>query len=191
MRALHIPRNIDRIRFRARTSKPLQVELVSRRDGGLLEGWRLRGPDASGWYEMSSGTPLEFGSLGLLAKLTISDLTEDGLEIPVDFDNSIYTGGKTLAHSGYLIIGDVASDGGILFLSSRHRDGEDYDYDDLEINVMNEDGTGVTRLTHNDAEDLLDRRGRGPDCRRMVQGHSPAGTCPPAGVASSAPSGAC
>ena len=28
MRALHVPRNIDRIRFRAETSKPLQVELV-------------------------------------------------------------------------------------------------------------------------------------------------------------------
>ena len=79
MRALHVPRNIDRIRFRPETSKPLQVELVPSNDGGLLEGWSLSGPDAGGWYEASSGTPLEFGSLGLLAKLTFSSITEDSL----------------------------------------------------------------------------------------------------------------
>ena len=107
MRALHVPRNIDRIRFRAETSKPLQVELVPSRDGGLLEGWSLSGPDAAGWYEAASDTPLEFGSLGLLAKLTFSNITEDGLEVPIEFDNSIYTGGKTLARSTSLGIGDV------------------------------------------------------------------------------------
>ena len=38
MRALHVPRNIGRIRFRLETSKPVAVELVSREDGGLLDG---------------------------------------------------------------------------------------------------------------------------------------------------------
>ena len=107
MRARHIPRNIDRIRFRAQTNKPLQVELLSGRDGGLLEGWALAGPDAHGWYEASSGTPLEFGSLGLLVKLMFSDITEEGVEIPIEFDNSIYVGGKSLARSSNLAIGDM------------------------------------------------------------------------------------
>ena len=94
-----MPRNIDRIRFRAKTSKPLQVDLVPGRDGGLLEGWTLSGPDARGWYQASSGTRLEFGSLGLLAKLTLSGITEDFLQIPIEFDNSIYTGGKGFSPS--------------------------------------------------------------------------------------------
>ena len=98
MRAQHVPRNIDRIRFRPETTKPLTVDLVPSKDGGLLEGWSLSGPDADGWYEAFSGTPLEFGSLGLLTKLTILNLTEDFtkdfLRIPIEFDNGIYTGGK-------------------------------------------------------------------------------------------------
>ena len=60
MRALHMPRNIDRMRFRMQTAKPLLVELAPDRDGGLLEGWTLNGPDTGGWYEASSDTPLEF-----------------------------------------------------------------------------------------------------------------------------------
>ena len=106
MRARHVPRNIDRIRFRVETAKPMQVELVPGRDGGLLEGWSLSGPDAGGWYEASSGTPLEFGSLGLLAKLTLSNVIEDGLNVPVEFDNAIYAGGKALSRSTYFYIGD-------------------------------------------------------------------------------------
>ena len=107
MRALHVPRNIDRIRFRAQTSKPLGVELVPDSNGGLLEGWRLSGPDVDGWHEVASGMPLEFGSPGLLAKLTFSSITEGGIEIPIEFDNSIYTGGKTLSDLHYVVIGDV------------------------------------------------------------------------------------
>ena len=49
MRALHVPRNIERIRFRLETSKPVAVELVSGEDGGLLGGWTLAGPDADGY----------------------------------------------------------------------------------------------------------------------------------------------
>ena len=94
MRARHIPRNIDRIRFRMPTSKPLQVELVPERDGGIMEGWNLSGPDANGWYEATSSTPLEFGSLGPLFRVTLSQVTEKSLRVPVTFDNSIYDGGK-------------------------------------------------------------------------------------------------
>ena len=138
MRALHVPRNIDRIRFKVETSKPLQVELVPSRDGGLLEGWTLIGPDAGGWYEASSGTPLEFGSLGLLAKLTFSNITEDFLSVPVEFDNSIYTGGKALSRSMYSYIGATPR---IAFHSNR--DGN------WNIYVMNADGSDETRLTDN------------------------------------------
>ena len=94
MRARHVPRNIDRIRFKVETSKPLQVDLVPGRDGGIMEGWSLSGPDAGGWYEASSSTPLEFGSLGPLFRVTLSQVTEKSLRIPVTFDNSIYDGGK-------------------------------------------------------------------------------------------------
>ena len=145
MRAFHIPRNIDRMRFRADTDKPLQVELVSGREGGLLAGWTLAGPDANGWYEASSGTPLEFGSLGLLAKLTVSGIVEEGVEIPIEFDNSIYAGGKSLARASHLRIGKVVSSALIAFTSNR--DGND------EIYVMNSDGSGQTRLTDDEAND--------------------------------------
>ena len=146
MRARHVPRNIDRIRFRAQTTKPVQVELVPGREGGLLEGWTLSGPDSDGWYEASSGAPLEFGSLGLLAKLTFSDVTDDSyVEIPVEFDNSIYAGGKSLSPPSSVAVGDIASLGRIAFVSGR--DG------DSEIYVMNADGSGVSRLTDNPGRD--------------------------------------
>ena len=139
MRALHIPRNIDRIRFRVRTDKPHNVELVLSIDGGLLEGWGLSGPDADGWYEAYSAAPLEFGSLGLLAKLTISNVTEDGLEIPLEFDNSIYSGGKAVALSSYVGIGNFHAKGRIAF-SSRRTDSDPY-----EIHVISLDGSGAVR----------------------------------------------
>ena len=159
MRAFHVPRNIDRMRFRAETDKPVQVELVSGREGGLLEGWALSGPDANGWYEASSGTPLEFGSLGLLAKLTFSGIADDAyIEIPIEFDNSIYAGGKSLAQSSQVVIGDIASLGRIAFTSNR--DGY------YEIYVMNSDGAGLTRLTYNGASDTF--RSWSPDGRRIA-----------------------
>ena len=137
LRALHVPRNIDRIRFKADTSKPVSVELVSRRDGGLLDGWTLSGPDADGFYEASSQDPLEFGNLGLLFKLTISDVTEQSLHIPpLEFDNTIYTAGKSLGRTAHLTIDPRR----IAF--SSNRDG------DSDIYVMNADGSGVTQLTN-------------------------------------------
>ena len=141
LRALHVPRNIDRIRFKADTSKPLSVELVARRDGGLLDGWTLSSPDADGFYEASSPDPLEFGNLGLLFKLTISDVTEQFLHVPFEFDNTIYTAGKSLGGKVPLTIDPRQ----IAF--SSNRDGNP------EIYVMNADGSGVTRLTDHPGED--------------------------------------
>ena len=145
LRALHVPRNIDRIRFKADTSKPVSVELVARRDGGLLDEWTLSGPDADGFYEASSQDPLEFGNLGLLFKLTISDVTEQSLHIPpLEFDNTIYTAGKSLGRTAHLTI-----DPRRVAFSSVRRDDEDWD-----IYVMNADGSGVTRLTDHPGPDL-------------------------------------
>ena len=105
MRALHVPRNIDRIRFKLNTSKPAAVELVAGADGGLLGGWTLSGPDEDGFYEASSGEPIEFGNFGPLFRLTLSDVTEKRLRIPVAFDDSIYTGGKGFSHTSQIAIG--------------------------------------------------------------------------------------
>ena len=93
-RALHAPRNIDRIRFNPGDERALDVRLVPREEGGLLEGWDLTGPDAEGYYEVSSSQPMEFGNFGLLFQITLSALPEEGTRVRVDFDNSIYFGGK-------------------------------------------------------------------------------------------------
>ena len=107
MRALHVPRNIDRIRFKLSTSKPAAVELVAGADGGLLGGWTLSGPDEDGFYEASSGEPIEFGNFGPLFRLTLSGVTENILRIPVAFDDSIYTGGKGFSHTSHITIGQL------------------------------------------------------------------------------------
>ena len=135
VRALHMPRNIDRIRFKVDTPNPVQVDLVKRQDGGLLDGWNLLEPDTEGFYEVSSPDPVEFGNFGLLFRLTISDVTEESLEIPVEFDNTIYTAGKSLERTAYIAIGQTR----VAF--SNDRDGN------WDIYVMNADGSGVTRLT--------------------------------------------
>ena len=160
MRAQHIPRNIDRIRFRAHRDKPLRVELVPSRDGGLLEGWTLSGPDAGGWYEAASATPLEFGNLGLLAELTFSNITEDGLYISVEFDNSIYAGDKTVARSSRILIGDFVPSGRITFSS---RPSSDADY---EIRVINVDGLGASRVSDYIAQG--ERPAWSPDGQRLA-----------------------
>ncbi len=143
VRARHMPRNIDRIRFSPGTSKPVSVELVGAEDGGILEGWNLSGPDGAGYYEASSNTPIEFGDSGLLFKLRYSDITERGLRLPLEFDDSIYSGGKRLVGVGDVFVGEQPR---ILFVSRR-------DGDDNEIYVMNADGTGVVRLTDNTVHD--------------------------------------
>ena len=141
VRALHMPRNIDRIRSRADTSLPLSVDLVELQDGGLLDGWTLSGPDADGFYLASSQTPIEFGNFGLLFKLTASNITGRGMEIPFDIDNTIYTRGKTVGRAMYITAGEFTPPGRIAFTSNR--DGNP------EIYTMNADGSDVKRLTNN------------------------------------------
>ena len=106
VRAQHMPRNIDRIRFSPGTSKPVSVELVSAADGGILDGWSLAGPDSSGYYEAASDVPIEFGNSGLLFELAYSGITERGLRLPLVFDGSIYSGGKRLVFAGDVFVGD-------------------------------------------------------------------------------------
>ena len=141
VRALHMPRNIDRVRFKVDTFKPVQVDLVAGQDGGLLDGWNLSGPDTEGFYEVSSPVPVEFGNFGLLFRLTISDVTEENLEIPVEFDNTIYTAGKSLERTALIAIGQTR----IAFTNDR--DGN------WDIYVMNSDGSGETRLTERSGYD--------------------------------------
>ena len=143
IRALHIPRNIDHIRFNPGTVKPVSIELVAASDGGLLDGWALYGPDRSGFYDAVSSVPIEFGNSGLLFKLTFSNIVEKGLALPLYFDNTIYAGGKQLAYAGQIHVGEQPR---IAFTSNR--DGED-----SEIYVMNADGTGIVQLTDNSYSD--------------------------------------
>ena len=147
VRALHMPRNIDRIRFRLDTSKPVDVDLVPREDGGLLDGWALSGPGSDGYFEASSPTPLAFGNFGLLFRLTLSDVSEQSLEVPLEFDNSFYTAGKRLGHPPFIEIGPpLPPSGRIAFESGR--DGN------WEIYVMNADGSDVARLTDYGGDDV-------------------------------------
>ena len=146
MRAQHMPRNIDRIRFKVDTSNPLSVELVGKADGGLLDGWTISGPDGEGYYEATSQTPLAFGNLGLLFTLTFSSTSQDDADVPIEFDNTIYPGGKSLAYSRTLgIAPPTPLTGRIAFDSER-----DGNYD---IYVMNADGSNVTRLTNHPERD--------------------------------------
>ena len=133
MRALHVPRNIDRIRFKLSTSKPAAVELVAGADGGLLDGWTLSGPDEGGFYEATSEEPIEFGNFGPLFRLTLSGVTEKRLRIPVAFDDSIYTGGKGFSHTSQIAIGQPVK---IYWI----------DVDRGKIQRANLDGSGVEDL---------------------------------------------
>ena len=87
VRALHVPRGIDRIRFRPDTDKAFQLEISPEEKGGLLDGWELSGPDEKGFFDVSSQQPLDFGNFGLLFQLNVSDVTEQDFEMPIEFDN--------------------------------------------------------------------------------------------------------
>ena len=155
VRALHVPRNIDRIRFKLETNKPVAVELVLAVDGGLLDGWTLSGPDASGFYEASSREPIEFGNFGPLFRLTLSNVTERSLRVPIEFDNSIYAAGKEFASPAQITIRPRPR---IALYSFRDANAEIY--------VMNADGSGQTRLTVNSTDDIGPRWS--PDGRRIA-----------------------
>ncbi len=139
MRALHVPRNIDRIRFKLDTSNLSSVDLVTKKNGGLLEGWTLSGPDADGYYDASSQTPLEFGNVGLLFALTFS--SESIPDVPVEFDNTIYTGEKSIRYPKILAIAPLPTLTGRIAFSSTRGSSQN-------IYVMNADGSNVTQLTN-------------------------------------------
>lgn len=95
LRAQHIPRNIDRLRFKFDTDKPISLQLIPAADGGLLDGWVVTEPGEDGFYEFTSSTPLRFGDFGPLLRVTIgSVISTSTLEIPFEVDESIYQGGK-------------------------------------------------------------------------------------------------
>jgi TolB protein len=159
VRAEYIPRNISRFRFRLETTKPVAFALVAKEDGGLLERWDISGPDVRGFYNITSNQPLEFGNSGLLLQLTIFEFTEQRLEIPLIFDNSIYTAGKSFAYPPVINIGQrIDPTGNITFRSTR--DGNP------EIYVMSFDGAGQTNLTSSVADEFLATWS--PDGRRIA-----------------------
>lgn len=98
VRAQHLPRNIDRFRFRFDTPKTCNVSLIAAADGGLCDGWNLSGPDSFGYFELASVTPLKFGDFGPLFNIDISPVTEITLSIPFELDTSIYSEGKTFTY---------------------------------------------------------------------------------------------
>ena len=106
LRALHVPRNIARFRFRLDAPDAVEISLVPKAEGGLVEEWELSGPDAQGFFDLSAKRRLEFGEFGLLFRITLSGITEDTVEVPLEFDNSIYTGGKSFNHPPAIVLGE-------------------------------------------------------------------------------------
>ena len=155
MRALHAPRGVDRILFRLDTIKPVSVEIVEEIDGGLLQGWALSGPDSAGWYDAKSEGSIEFGNFGPLFKLTIYNIDEQNLRIPVEFDNSIYADGKEFSRPVHIQIGPQLR---IAFVSERNGF--------PKIHVMSDDGSDVRRLTEYAVEEY--GPSWSPDGRRIA-----------------------
>ena len=138
VRALHVPRSIKRIRFRLDTDRRVEAETVGARDGGLLEGWELYGPDSAGWYEAASTAPIRAGSSGALFKLTLFDVDDASLRVPVELDNSRYPDGIELSDPVYVQRGSTYR---VAFVSER--DGTP------EIYTMGAGAAGPVRITNN------------------------------------------
>ncbi len=95
LRAQHFPRNINRLRFKLDTDKPITLTPIAAAEGGLISGWTASAPDEDGFFEFSSANPIKFGDFGPLLKITVeSVISTSSLEIPFEMDESIYTGGK-------------------------------------------------------------------------------------------------
>ena len=120
VRALTVPRNIRTLRFRVLTDKPVDVDLVSPEEGGLLDGWELSGRDAQGYYQATGPEPIDFGDAGALFRVTISEFTEQRLQVPVVFDSSVYSGGRFFTQPLPILLGQqVSPSGRIAFQSNR------------------------------------------------------------------------
>jgi hypothetical protein len=102
-RAQHVPRNISSFRFKLDTPKTYTVSLISAAAGGLCDGWNVAVPDAEGFIQLSSTTPLKFGDFGPLFVIDISPVIETSLSIPFELDTSNYSEGKTFTYPGNII----------------------------------------------------------------------------------------
>ena len=100
VRALHVPRNISRFRFTVDGPTPPQITLVPTDEGGMLDGWRISGPDDRGYYDLRSDRTLDFGNFGPLFRLTFARVTDEGLDITLGLDNSVYAAGKSFRLAG-------------------------------------------------------------------------------------------
>ena len=112
VRARHMPRNIDTIRFKIDNHDSATVEFVPLVNGGLLDGWSLDQPDATGFYQATSPEPIEFGNFGLLFEITIPGTAQSGTRLGLEFDNSIYGESKelTIGPTSYLDFGRLDDD---------------------------------------------------------------------------------
>jgi hypothetical protein len=106
-RAEHVPREINRFRFRLGPQRPSRFELMKRSEGGLCEGWRFNAPDSLGFYDLRApaATTLDLGDFGILFKACFENLTESGLILTCEFDNSIYPGGKSFSFPETVYVG--------------------------------------------------------------------------------------
>lgn len=102
-RAQHVPRNINRFRFKLDTTKPYTVTLPQAVDGGLCEGWAVDVPDIEGYLDVSATVPLKFGDFGPLFQITVDDVTETAITILFTLDTSIYSDGKTFTYPANII----------------------------------------------------------------------------------------
>ncbi|MFH2054503.1 MAG: hypothetical protein ABIJ61_00970, partial [bacterium] len=105
-RAQHVPRNIDRFRFRLDADKPFTIHLPAAADGGLCEDWQLTGPNLSGWYSLISEEALPFGAFGLLWQFEITNVLEENIFFEFTLDTTIYSGGKTFEYPRYIVVDD-------------------------------------------------------------------------------------
>ena len=148
IRALHVPRGVDRIRLNPSLLKPVQVQLVPSADGGLLDDWNIEGPDQDGYYEASSEVAIPFGSSGLLFKLTYSDVTGRGPYSWLVFDETVYGDAKRLEASEHgVYIGEQPQ----IVFNAPARNFES------KITVMDVDGSNVDRETFDRLEVVVDR----------------------------------
>ena len=97
VRAYHVPRNIKRFRFTVNGPTPPRITLVPADEGGLLDGWSISGPDDGGYYDVRSDRTLDFGNFGPLFRLTFSGVADEGLDISLGLDNSVYAAGKSFS----------------------------------------------------------------------------------------------
>jgi len=95
--AEHIPREVTGFRFKLGLSDPVKVdgpvEIIPPGDGGLITAdWSDITMDQEGYFT-TSGPQLSFGDFGVLFKISLKDLPDGTVTIPVLFDNGIYSNG--------------------------------------------------------------------------------------------------